>query len=107
MNCTNLPEDEKSEKLSSAEEHLTTAKEERNAYNDKKEKARLIGKTYFVNITMAKEVPMATNLFPCSIAFYYAQLVHNPSNPLLILSCIFLNCTKCEIFGICLEGSRF
>ena len=36
MRSTNLPEDEKSEKLKSAEEHLTTAKKERRAYNDKK-----------------------------------------------------------------------
>ena len=37
MRSTNLPEDEKSEKLKSAEQHLTTAKEERKVYNDKKE----------------------------------------------------------------------
>ena len=36
MRSTNLPEDEKSENLKSAEEHLIIAKDERRAYNDKK-----------------------------------------------------------------------
>ena len=61
-------EDEKSEKLKSAEEHLTTAKVEREAYNDKKEKkAKPIGKIC-LRITMVK-LPTATySMFPCSIA---------------------------------------
>ena len=106
MRSTNLPEDEKSENLKSAEEHLTTAKEERKAYNDKKE----ISKANWEDLPREHHHGQGSSHgnLPISMlySFDHAQLVHIPSNPLQPGPAYFKTARKCEIFGICCEGSR-
>ena len=106
MRSTNLPEDEKSEKLKSAEEHLTTAKVERKAYNDRKE----ISKANWEDLPSEHRCGHGNSHcnLPISMlySFDHAQLVHIPSNPLQPGPAYFKTARKCEIFGICCEGSR-
>lgn len=109
MRSTNLPEDEKSEKLKSAEEHLTIAKEERKAYNEKKETSKSNWEGLPVRIRERHHGDgTSDNNLPISMlySFDHAQLVHIPSNPLQPGPAYFKTARKCEIFGICCEGSR-
>lgn len=105
MRSTNLPEDEKSEKLKSAEQHLSTAKEERKVYNEKKETSKANWEDLPVHI---RENGNPHCSVPVSMlySFDHAQLVHIPSNPLQPGPAYFKTARKCEIFGICCEGSR-
>lgn len=105
IRSANLPEDVKSEKHKSAEKHLTTAKEERKTYNDKKEISK-------VNWEGLPQEHRGHGNFHCNLpismlySFDYAQLVHFPSNPLQPGPAYFKTARKCEIFGVCCEGSR-
>ena len=105
MRSTNLPEDEKSEKLKTAEKHLKIAKEERKAYKDKKETSK---KNWDGLPLQYCEHGNSPCCLPISMlySFDHAQLVHFPSNPLQPGPAYFKTARKCEIFGICCEGSR-
>jgi hypothetical protein len=79
LRSINLDDDEKSEKLKSAEEHLKTAKKEREAYNDKKEISKANWKDLPHNGQSSHgKLPGVSMLY----SFDHAQLVHIPSNPL-------------------------
>ena len=108
MRSTNLPEDEKSEKLKSAEQHLTTAKEERKAYNGKKEISKANWEGLPVLTREQRHGHGNSHNLPISMlySFDHAQLVHIPSNPLQPGPAYFKTARKCEIFGICCERSR-
>ena len=105
MRSTNRPEDEKSGKLKSAEEHLITAKEERKAYNDKKEMSKSNWDGLPVHI---RGDGSSHHNLPISMlySFDHAQSVYIPSNPLQPGPAYFKTPRKCEIFGVCCEGSR-
>ena len=97
MRSTNVPEDEKSEKLKSAEKHLKFA-EERIAYKDNK-------KNWDGLLLQYCEHGNSPCCLPISMvySFDHAQLVHFPSNPLQLRPAYFKMARKCEIFGICCE----
>ena len=105
LRSSNMSEDEKSAQLKAAEEHLKCAKEERTAYNSKKKASKQAW----------NDIPSQSRTHgnpPCSLSttmlysFDHAQLVHVPSNPLQPGPAYFKTARKCEIFGICCEGSQ-
>ena len=105
MRSSNMPEDQKSEKLKAAEEHLKHAKEERTEYNTKKEESK---RTWINLPSTYHQHGNPRGSVECSMlySFDHAQLVHIPSNPLQPGPAYFKTARKCEIFGICCEGSR-
>jgi len=105
IRSSNVPEDEKSKKLKAAEEHLRLAKKERTEYNAKKVES----KQAWIDLPSAyRKQGNPRGSVDCSMlySFDHAQLVHIPSNPLQPGPMYFKTARKCEIFGICCEGSR-
>ena len=103
MRSTNLPE--KSDKLKAAEEHLAVAKAEREVYISKKQQSREIWK----GLPQHKQKHgNPTSSLPISMlySFDHAQVLHFPSNPLQPGPAYFKTARKCEVFGVCCEGSR-
>ena len=105
MRSANLPEDMKSEKLKAAEEHLKIAKSERAAYNEKKEASRKAWNDLPRRLQVHGN-PYCSSPITALYSFDHAQLVHLPSNPMQPGPIYFKTARKCEIFGICCEGSR-
>lgn len=105
MRSSNMPEESKSEKLKAAEEHLKRAKEERENYNDRKEASK---ETWRNLPSTYQQLENPRGSVDCTMfySFDHAQLVHIPSNPLQPGPAYFKTARKCEIFGICCEGSR-
>ena len=105
MRSSNMPEENKSEKLKAAEEHLQRAKGEREKYNEKKNASKQAWKNL---PSTYQQLGKSRGNVDCSMlySFDHAQLVHIPCNPLQPGPTYFKTARKCEIFGICCEGSR-
>ena len=105
MRAANQSEGEKTDKLKAAEQHLKAAKEEREAYKVKTESSKK-------NWDGLSEDHRKHGMSQCSVpismlySFDHAQSVHYPSNPLQPGPMYFKTTRKCDIFGICCEGSR-
>ena len=102
MRSSNMPEDQKSEKLKAAEEHLMHAKTERAQYNTKKEESK---QAWISLPSTYRRHGNARGSVDCSMlySFDHAQFVHIPLQP---GPAYFKTARKCEIFGLCCEGSR-
>ena len=105
MRSSNLPEDEKSDRLKLAEKHLKFAKEERAEYNKKKQASKEIWAGLPSTVHQRQNPPGTVNA-TMLYSFDHAQLVHIPSNPMQPGPAYFKTARRCEIFGICCEGSR-
>lgn len=95
------------EKLKAAEEHLKAAKEERKAYRIKVQ----LRKTNWDGLPVDEhEEGISHCSLPISMlySFDHAQIVHDlsKSNHLQPGPMYFKTVQKCEMFGICCEGSR-
>ena len=101
MRSTKLPEDVKSQQLKEAEAHLAQAKAERSYYYDQVDKNR---KTWSSLCDMEQSAPNSRNI-SIHLSFDYAQQIHYPHNPLQPGPTYFKSARKCQIFGVCCEGS--
>lgn len=99
---TNIPENEKSDRLKKQLDHLRLVQLERSLYNNMVRDAR--------NTCQSLQVSDFSKSIPCSrqiskhYSFDYAQQVHLPSNPLQPGPLYFLVPRKVGLFGVCCEG---
>ena len=99
---TNIPENEKSKRLKSQEEHLQTLHEERSLYNSMVHEARKVCTEQGLTDLKCSTAMSQQMTMHCS--FDYAQQVHLPSNPQQPGPIYFLVPRKCGLFGVCCEG---
>jgi len=99
---TNIPENEKSKRLKSQEEHLQTVHEERSLYNSMVHEARKVCSER--ELTDLKPSTAMSQHMTMHYSFDYAQQVHLPSNPQQPGPIYFLVPRKCGLFGVCCEG---
>ena len=112
MRSCNLPEEEKSQKLKDAEAHLARAKAERHYYRKQVNESRKTWKAFSdSNDVDSNDVSMEsskanTQPFSMHISFDHAQQVHYPCNPQQPGPAYFKTARKCQIFGVCCEGTN-
>ena len=94
MKSANLSEDEKTEKLLLAQQHLEVAKKQRHYYRDKV----AASKSAMEQLKSSKSVTL-------SYSFDHAQQIHYPSRPQNPGTLYFKAPRKCGIFGVCDEGN--
>ena len=99
LKSANLSEDEKSQRLQTAEKHLQCAKKQRNYYRKQVQSSKETIKTFAAN--QGQPTSLALSL---AYSFDHAQQVHYPSNPQQPGPLFFKTPRKCGIFGICSEG---
>ena len=95
MKSANLSEDEKTERLLLAQEHLNCAKRERHYYRNKVASS----KSAVIKLPHDKSVTL-------SYSFDHAKQIHYPSRPQNPGQLYFKTPHKCGIFGICDEGNN-
>ena len=99
---TNIPENEKSDRLQKQESHLRQAVRERKEYQAMVAASKATCESH--------QLTSFSNNSPCSreitihYSFDYAQQVHLPSNPLQPGPMYFLVPRKVGLFGVCCEG---
>ena len=101
LKAANLSEDEKNQRLFSAQQHLERAKIQRNYYREQVKSSKLT----MEKIT-AQEGNLHANTITLSYSFDHAQQVHYPSNPQQPGPLYFKTPRKCGIFGVCSEGNN-
>jgi hypothetical protein len=94
IRSAHLSEDEKSQQLQEAEQHLRLAKTEREWYNRQIEDCKA-----------TDNYDQGGTSKPSSMhySFDYAQQVHYPNDPQQPGPVYFLSARKCQIFGVCCE----
>ena len=100
--ATNLPEEEKSERLKLAEAHLHQAKVQRANFNDVCANAKAERDKFLQTAS-----PSDKYEGPMHYSFDFAQGVHYPSNPLQPGPAYFKSARKCGIFGVACEPLNF
>ena len=96
MQSANLSEDEKKARLIQHQEHLDTAKKQRQYYREKVASSKSVLKS---NQGDKSSVTL-------SYSFDHAQQVHYPSHPQKPGPLYFKTPRKCAIFGVCDEGTN-
>ena len=103
--AANLSESEKSECIATQQEHLNSAKTERDFYKFVCNKSKETLETLGVAALQNRENVTASSLAGSThYSFDYAQQVHIPSDPLQPGPIYFKTPRKCGIFGVMCEG---
>ena len=108
LRMSNAPENEKSQVLKEALEHLRVVEVERAFYRDILNRCKSALREQFatngvLQLPPAPCAPQSLKI-PIHYSFDYAQQIHYPSDPLQPGPMYFLTCRKCSVFGVCCES---